>query len=118
MDNFTAADAWSGNFAGQYFAAPQKEQIAKWLFSQKLGADGNPKESDCRCENKYWRGHPEQDGADIQPYQRQAESFLTKDGKHYDWGKCSRQQYFMRKAKEYGCDKFLAVFKHPARSVD
>ena len=42
IDNFTAADAWSGNFAGQYFAAPQKEQIAKWLFSQKLGADGNP----------------------------------------------------------------------------
>ena len=114
IDNFTASDAWSGNFAGQYFAAPQKEQIAKWLFSQKLGADGNPE----GIGLSMWRfniggGTLEQNGANIQPYQRRAESFLTKDGKHYDWGKCSGQQYFMRKAKEYGCDKFLLFSNTP-----
>ena len=85
IDNFAAADAWSGNFAGQYFAAPQKEQIAKWLFSQKLGADGNPE----GIGLSMWRfniggGTLEQNGANIRPYQRRAESFLTKDGKNYD----------------------------------
>lgn len=42
VDNFAAADAWSGNFVGQYFDEAQKGQVAKWLFSQKIGADGNP----------------------------------------------------------------------------
>lgn len=114
IDNFTAADAWSGNFVGQYFEESQKDQIAKWLFSQELGADGNPE----GIGLSMWRiniggGTLEQDGADIQPYQRRAESFLTKDGKNYDWGKCSGQQYFMRKAKEYGCDKFLLFSNTP-----
>ena len=30
IDNFAASDAWSGNFAGQYFDERQKNQIAKW----------------------------------------------------------------------------------------
>ena len=42
IDNFAAADAWCGNLVGRYFDDTQKGQIAKWLFSQKLGADGNP----------------------------------------------------------------------------
>ena len=42
IDNFAAADAWCGNLVGRYFDDAQKGQIAKWLFSQKLGADGNP----------------------------------------------------------------------------
>ena len=114
IDNFAASDAWSGNFAGQYFDERQKNQIAKWLFSQELGADGNPE----GIGLSMWRinlggGTLEQDGADIQPYQRRAESFLTKDGKHCDWGKCAGQQYFMRKAKEYGCDKFLLFSNTP-----
>ena len=38
IDNFTAADAWCGNLVGRYFDDAQKGQIAKWLFSQKIGA--------------------------------------------------------------------------------
>ena len=114
VDNFTAADAWSGNFVGQYFDEAQKGQVAKWLFSQKIGADGNPE----GIGLSMWRinvggGSLERDGADIMPFQRRAESFLTKDGKGYDWGKCAGQQYFMRKAKEYGCDKFLLFSNTP-----
>ena len=32
IDNFAAADAWSGQFVGQYFNDAQKGQVAKWLF--------------------------------------------------------------------------------------
>ena len=114
VDNFAAADAWSGNFVGQYFDEAQKGQVAKWLFSQKIGADGNPE----GIGLSMWRinvggGSLERDGADIMPFQRRAESFLTKDGKGYDWGKCAGQQYFMRKAREYGCDKFLLFSNTP-----
>ncbi len=114
IDNFAAADAWSGNFVGQYFDAAQKERLAKWLFSRKLGADGNPE----GIGLSMWRvnlggGTLEQDGADIVPLQRRAESFLTKDGKGYDWGKCAGQRFFMKKAKEYGCEKFLLFSNTP-----
>ena len=114
IDHFAAADAWSGNFVGKYFPEEQRGQIAKWLFSQKFGADGNPE----GIGLSMWRfniggGTLEQDGADIEPYQRRAESFLTKDGAGYDWSKCAGQMYFMKKAKEYGCDKFLIFSNTP-----
>ncbi len=114
IDNFTAADAWSGNFVGQYFDEKQKEQVAKWLFSQKIGVDGNPE----GIGLSMWRfniggGSLEQDGANIIPYQRRAESFMTKDGKAYDWGKCAGQMYFVKKAKEYGVQKLLLFSNTP-----
>ena len=114
IDNFAAADAWSGNFVGQYFDEAQKGQVAKWLFSQKIGKDGNPE----GIGLSLWRfniggGSLEQDGANIIPYQRRAESFLTKDGQAYDWGKCAGQMYFVKKAKEYGCEKLLLFSNTP-----
>ncbi len=114
IDHFTAADAWSGNFVGQYFDESQKGQLAKWLFSQEIGKDGSPE----GIGLSMWRfniggGTLEQDNADIVPYQRRAESFLTKDGSAYDWNKCKGQMYFMKKAKEYGCDKFLLFSNTP-----
>ena len=42
IDHFTASDAWSGNFAGQFWDDAQKEQIARWLFSSDYDATGNP----------------------------------------------------------------------------
>ena len=114
IDNFAAADAWSGYFVGQYFDKAQKGQLAKWLFSQKIGADGNPE----GIGLSMWRfnlggGTLEQDGANIVPFQRRAESFLTKDGKSYDWGKCAGQMYFVKKAKEYGVEKLLLFSNTP-----
>lgn len=114
IDNFAAADAWSGNFVGQYFDETQKEQIAKWLFSQKIGKDGNPE----GIGLSLWRfniggGTLEQDGANILPFHHRAESFLTKDGQAYDWGKCAGQVYFAKKAKEYGCEKLLLFSNTP-----
>ncbi len=114
IDHFTASDAWSGNFVGQYFDEPQKAQAAKWLFSSKMDKSGNPE----GIGLSMWRvnaggGSLEQDGADIKHYQRRAESFLTKDGKAFDWGKCAGQQYFMRKARDYGCNNFLIFSNTP-----
>jgi O-glycosyl hydrolase len=114
IDNFTASDAWSGNFVGQYWDTATKEQIAKWLFSQHFDASGNPE----GIGLSMWRvnlgaGTLEQDSADIMPYQRRAESFLSKDGLSYDWGKCIGHQYFMQKAVESGCNKFLLFSNSP-----
>ncbi len=114
IDHFTASDAWSGNFVGQYWDTAQKEQVAKWLFSRETGLTGSPE----GIGLSLWRvnlgaGTLEQDSADIIPYQRRAESFLTKDGKSYDWAKCAGQQYFMQKAASYGCNDFLLFSNSP-----
>ena len=84
IESFTASDAWSGNFIGKFFADDKKEKLAKWLFSQKYGEDGSSE----GIGLSMWRiniggGTWEQEGADIFPIQRRAESFLTKDGKKY-----------------------------------
>ncbi len=114
IENFTAADAWSGNFVGKYWGDKEKEQIAEWLFCQDVDANGHPK----GIGLSLWRvnagsGTWEQDNPDIQPLQRRAESFKTVDGQHYDWGKCAGQLYFMRKAKEWGCNNFLLFSNSP-----
>ncbi len=114
IDNFTAADAWSGNFVGKYWAEKEKSQIAEWLFSQECDEKGNPK----GIGLSLWRvntgaGTWEQTPCDIQPLQRRAESFKTTDGLHYDWGKCAGQIYFMRKAKKLGCNNFLLFSNSP-----
>ncbi len=114
IDGFAASDAWSGNFIGKFFAEDKKEKLAKWLFSQKYGEDGSPEGIGLST----WRvnlggGTWEQEGADVIPFQRRAESFLSKDGKSYDWSKAAGQQYFMKKAKEYGCESFLLFSNTP-----
>ena len=114
MDNFAASDAWSGAFIGKYFDDRQRAQAAKWLFSQKIGADGNPE----GIGLSMWRfnlggGTLEQSNADILPRQRRAESFLSADGENFDWGKCSGQMYFAKKAREYGVEKLLLFSNTP-----
>ncbi len=114
IDNFAAADAWSGNFVGKYWGEREKAQISEWLFSSGYDGGGNPK----GIGLSLWRvnlgaGSWEQDNPDIMPLQRRAESFKTIDGEHYDWGKCAGQRYFMEKAKELGCNNFLLFSNSP-----
>ncbi len=114
IESFTASDAWSGNFVGKYWDETQKAQIAEWLFSQKFDSMGNP----AGIGLSMWRvnlgaGTLEQDSADIIPFQRRAESFMTKDGKSYDWTKCEGHKYFMQKAVEFGCNNFLLFSNSP-----
>jgi hypothetical protein len=71
IENFTASDAWSGNFVGKYWDEKQKGQIAEWLFSQQYDSSGNPE----GIGLSMWRvnlgaGTLEQDYPDILPFQR------------------------------------------------
>ena len=92
IEFFGAADAWSGNFVGKYWSDVAKRDIADLLFSEEVDAAGNP----VGIGLTMWRvnlgaGTLEQPEADIYPYQRRAESYLTLDGRAYDWGKCAGQ---------------------------
>ena len=114
MEFFGAADAWSGNFVGKYWSENSKKEIADYLFSQEYDASGNP----AGIGLSIWRvnlgaGTLEQPGADIYPYQRRAESYMSLDGKGYDWGKCSGHEYFMQAAKERGCNQFILFSNSP-----
>ncbi len=114
IENFAAADAWSGAFVGKFWAETEKRQIAEWLFSRECDSLGNPK----GIGLSLWRvnagaGTWEQAGCDIQPLQRRAESIKTVDGLQYDWGDCVGQLDFMRRAKELGCNNFLLFSNSP-----
>ncbi len=114
MEFFGAADAWSGNFVGKLWADNVKREIADYLFSQDFDASGNP----VGIGLSIWRvnlgaGTLEQPGADIYPYQRRAESYMTLDGKGYDWGKCAGHEWFMQAAKERGCNQFILFSNSP-----
>lgn len=114
MEFFGAADAWSGNFVGKYWADNVKREISDYLFSNEYDASGNP----LGIGLTIWRvnlgaGSLEQPGADIYPYQRRAESYKTVDGKGYDWGKCAGHEYFMQAAKDRGCNQFILFSNSP-----
>ncbi len=114
IDNFTASDAWSGEFVGRYWSEAEKSRIARWLFSHETDAAGNP----CGIGLSMWRvnlggGTLEQENPDILPFQRRAESYLTADGSGYDWNKCPGQRWFVSKAAELGCNNFLLFSNTP-----
>ena len=114
IDNFTASDAWSGEFVGRCWSGEVKSQIARWLFSRETDDAGNP----CGIGLSMWRvnlggGTLEQENPDIMPFQRRAESYLTVSGDGYDWDKCPGQRWFVSKAAELGCNNFLLFSNTP-----
>ena len=42
MSGFSASDAWNAAHIGEHWSETNKEQIAKWLFSQEFDSEGNP----------------------------------------------------------------------------
>lgn len=114
INGFAASDCWTGNYVGQYWSDPVKERIAKYLFSQNFSYNGSPE----GIGLSMWRvnlgaGTYEQgDLSDITDISRRAECFLDASG-NYDWTKQAGQQYFMTKAKEYGCEKFVGFSNSP-----
>lgn len=112
MEGFGASDCWLGEQIGKYWTS-NRDQIAKFLFSQKLN-DGQPE----GIGLSMWRvnlggGTAEQgDASDIDANNR-AECYLKTGSDDYDWGKCAGQQYFMNKAKEYGCESYVLFSNTP-----
>lgn len=115
IDGFAASDCWSSNYVGKYWDDTEKERLAELLFSQKKKTDGSPE----GIGLSMWRmnlgaGTAEQGNAsDISEISRRAECFLDETGTIYDWTKQAGQQYFLHKAKEYGCNNFVAFSNSP-----
>jgi O-glycosyl hydrolase len=113
---FAASDAWCPDHVGKYWNEPEKEQIARWLFSQEFDDEGNP----AGIGLSMWRfnlgaGTEEQgdaSGIKGENEMRRAECFLDAGG-GYDWTKQAGQQYFLRKARDYGCESFVAFSNSP-----
>jgi O-glycosyl hydrolase len=114
IEGFAASDCWVGHYVGKYWGEATKNTIAKHLFSQGQKADGSPE----GIGLSMWRvnlgaGTIEQGaGSDISDVARRTECFLTASGA-YDWTKQAGQQWFMQKAKEYGCENFVLFSNSP-----
>ena len=108
IDNWAASDCWTAEFVGRYFSQTNKEKVAKWLFSTRMDANGNP----TGIGLSSWRvnlgaGSAAQgDNSAIEDETRRVDCFLQADGT-YDWSRCPGQQYFMKAAKDYGVNDFV-----------
>lgn len=113
MDGFASSDAWTMDYIGKYWSSTVKEEMARLLFSQEM-TNGQPD----GIGLSMWRvnlggGTAEQgDDSGIEDKVRRAECFLSQDGT-YNWTKASGQQFFMEKAKNYGCDQFVFFSNTP-----
>jgi len=109
IEGFGASDAWRCQFVGSNWPESKKERIAELLFSKELDSKDNPK----GIGLSMWRfyigaGTTEQGIASEIPNEwRRAESFIDSDG-NYNWEKQEGQQWFLKKAKDYAVEKFLA----------
>lgn len=114
IDNIGASGCWYSEGIGKHWPAHKKEQIAEWLFSKQLDAQGNPKGIGLSA----WRfniggGTTEQgDSSGIKDFPRRAECFQRPDGS-YDWNKQSGYVWFVKKAKEYGVENLIAFSNTP-----
>jgi O-glycosyl hydrolase len=115
IEDFGASDCWFSDIVGKNWDSAQKEDIARKLFSQNFDADGNP----LGIGLSNWRvniggGTSSQDAttSNISDELRRADCFLKQDGT-YDWTHCAGQQYFMQRAKEYGCSDFTLFSNTP-----
>ena len=109
IDGFGASDAWRAQFVGKNWPQEKKEQMAEWLFSQKNDEKGNPKGIGLSMWRFYISAGTAEQGEDsgIPNEWRRGQSFVDENG-NYDWSKQEGQQWFLKKAKDYGVDKFLA----------
>jgi hypothetical protein len=114
IEGFGASDCWTGNYVGKYWNEDAKETIAKYLFSQNLKSDGSPE----GIGLSMWRfnlgaGTMEQgEASGISDISRRAECMLDESEK-YDFTKQAGQQWFLKRAKAYGCENFTAFSNAP-----
>ena len=108
IQDFGASDCWTAEYVSDYFSTTEKEKAAKWLFSQQMDMNGNPEGIGLSC----WRvnlgaGSAEQGtSSNIADETRRAACYQKSD-LTYDWTRCDGQQWFMKRAKDYGVDHFL-----------
>jgi len=114
---FSASDCWMVNYVGKHWNEPEKETLARWLFSRGQNDDGSPE----GIGLSMWRfnlgaGTFEQgDDSGIPDLPRRAESFLADiyRGGTYDWSKQAGQQFFLYKARDYGVEQVVLFSNSP-----
>lgn len=114
IDGFASSDAWTMDYVGRYWSDSNKEGIAKLLFSQNV--ENNQPEG---IGLSMWRvnlggGTAEQgEASNITNKVNRAECYMDANGNYNFDSKCIGQQYFMQKAKEYGCNQFVLFSNTP-----
>jgi len=114
IKGFGASDAWNCEYIGKYWNDSIKETIARLLFSKEFDNKKNP----CGIGLSRWRfnvgaGSFEQGNfSNIDKPERRVECFLTEKGS-YDWTKQIGQQYFLKKASDYGVEELIAFINSP-----
>lgn len=139
MRGFGASDCWDGNWVGQYWDQTVREQISKWLFSQKLDSSGNPEgiglsqwrvnlgagsweqglnsngnpvvSTTAKLGNRNFDANNQ-----VGRWDRRAESFLANinnPSAGYNWNKQAGQQYFFKEAKDMGTEMLIAFSNSP-----
>lgn len=114
IEYFGASDAWSTQYVGDYWEDFLKGKAAKLLFSQKFDESGNPE----GIGLSLWRvnlggGSLEGDKSPIKFQWRGARCFIDPKSGEIDMSRCEGLRYFMKKAKEYGCEDFLLFSNTP-----
>ena len=109
IDGFGASDAWRTQFVGKNWPTAKKEKIAELLFSKEEDEKGNPKGIGLSLWRFYISAGTAEQGeqSGIQNDWRRGESFVDEKG-DYDWTKQEGQQWFLKQAKHYGVEKYLA----------
>jgi O-glycosyl hydrolase len=115
IEGFGASDCWLPNWIGQYWSQ-NRPQIATWLFSQSISADGEVS----GIGLSMWRVNlgagtaedPNGGGIDNDNANNRAESYMSASGV-YDWTHCAGQRYFMEQAKKYGVQDFVLFSNSP-----
>jgi O-glycosyl hydrolase len=113
IEGFSASDCWCGNFVGNHWSDEAKEGIAQLLFSRQIN-NSQPEGIGLSMWRFNLGGGTAEQGAvsGIGDISRRAECFLQKDGS-LDWSHQAGQQFFLKKAKEYGCQSFILFSNTP-----
>lgn len=108
IQDFGASDCWTAEYVSDYFSTTEKEKAAKWLFSQQMDKNGNPEGIGLSCWRVNLGASSAEQGtnSNIADETRRAACYQKSD-LTYDWTRCDGQQWWMKRAKEYGVDHFL-----------
>jgi O-glycosyl hydrolase len=116
IHGFGASDAWNFDYVGKYWSDATKELIAKKLFSKDTTSSGNPEGIGLsRWRFNIGAGSAEQGAnSNIEMKERRVECFLNEDSS-YNWEKQAGQQWFLKKAAEYGVEELVTFLNSPPR---
>lgn len=113
IDNFGASDCWVIQNVGLW-SDSVRDFASKTLFSTEFDSDGNP----LGIGLSLWRfnigaGSAAQgEASNIPDKYRRVECFLDEKG-YYDFNKQAGQVWFLKKAKEYGVEQYVAFVNSP-----